>query len=62
MGALLLACAAASVYLVYVLEILKLWRLRSRQLRKADPDTTEFEIDEEIRRELETGEFGSLPR
>ncbi len=36
---------AASVYLVYVLEILKLRRLRSWQLRRADPDTSEHEID-----------------
>ena len=37
---------AASAYLVYVLEILKLRRLRAWQLRRTDPDTTEHEIDE----------------
>ncbi|MHB8657267.1 MAG: glycosyltransferase family 4 protein [Solirubrobacteraceae bacterium] len=49
--------AAASVYLVFVLEILKFKRLRTRQLRRADPDTSEHEIDEQVRRDLETGEF-----
>ena len=51
---------AASVYLVYVLEILKLKRFRTWQLRRTDPDTSEHEIDEEVERELETGEFRSL--
>src|SRR5262249_6209527 len=51
---------AASVYLVYVLEILKFRRLRAWQLRRADPDTSEHEIDEQVNRELETGEFRSL--
>jgi UDP-GlcNAc:undecaprenyl-phosphate/decaprenyl-phosphate GlcNAc-1-phosphate transferase len=60
MGALLLIGAAASVYLVYVLEILKLRRLRAWQMRRADPDTSEHEIDAEVERELETGEFRSL--
>ena len=57
MGALLLIGVAASVYLVYVLEILKLRRLRAWQLRRADPETSEHEIDEQVERELETGEF-----
>jgi UDP-GlcNAc:undecaprenyl-phosphate GlcNAc-1-phosphate transferase len=60
MAALLALALAASVYLVYVLEILKLRRLRAWQLRRADPDTSEHEIDEEVERELETGEFRSL--
>ena len=60
MGGLLLVGLAASVYLVYVLEILKLRRLRAWQLRHADPDTTEHEIDAEVERELETGEFRAL--
>ncbi|MGH2948474.1 MAG: MraY family glycosyltransferase [Solirubrobacteraceae bacterium] len=51
---------AASAYLVYVLEILKLRRLRAWQLRRADPDTSEHEIDEEVERELETGEFSAV--
>jgi UDP-GlcNAc:undecaprenyl-phosphate GlcNAc-1-phosphate transferase len=48
---------AASVYLVYVLEILKFKRLRSRQLRRLDPATTEWQIDRSVERDLETGEF-----
>src|ERR671917_1102986 len=51
---------AASAYLVYVLEILKLRRLRAWQMRRTDPDTTEFEIDETVRRDLETGEFPAV--
>jgi UDP-GlcNAc:undecaprenyl-phosphate/decaprenyl-phosphate GlcNAc-1-phosphate transferase len=52
---------AASAYLVYVLEILKLRRLRAWQLRRTDPDTTELEIDERVKRDLETGEFSAVP-
>jgi UDP-GlcNAc:undecaprenyl-phosphate GlcNAc-1-phosphate transferase len=58
MGGLLLIALAASVYLVYVLEILKLRRLRSWQLRNQDPDTSEHEIDDAVEEDLETGEFG----
>ena len=54
------SASAASVYCVYVLEILKLRRLRAWQMRRADPDTSEHEIDEQVERELETGEFRSL--
>jgi UDP-GlcNAc:undecaprenyl-phosphate GlcNAc-1-phosphate transferase len=60
MAACFLVALAASVYLVLVLEILKLRRLRAWQLRHADPDTTEHEIDAEVERELETGEFRAL--
>jgi UDP-GlcNAc:undecaprenyl-phosphate GlcNAc-1-phosphate transferase len=60
MGGLLLIGLAASVYLVYVLEILKWRRIRAWQLRRADPDTSEHEIDEQVDREIETGEFRSL--
>ena len=62
MGGLLLAGLAASVYLVYVLEILKLRRLRAWQLRREDPDTSEHEIDERFEEDLETGEFTALRR
>lgn len=55
-----LAVLAASIYLVVVLEILKLKRLRAWQLRRADPETTEHEIDVQVERELETGEFGAV--
>ena len=60
MAACFVVAVAASVYLVLVLEILKLRRLRAWQLRHADPDTTEHEIDAEVERELETGEFRAL--
>jgi UDP-GlcNAc:undecaprenyl-phosphate GlcNAc-1-phosphate transferase len=60
MAVLLVAGIATSLYLVYVLEILKLRRLRAWQLRRTEPDTSEHEIDEAVRRELETGEFTTL--
>src|ERR671917_920459 len=60
MAACFAVALAASVYLVLVLEILKLRRLRAWQLRHDDPDTTEHEIDAEVERELETGEFRAL--
>ena len=60
MGALLLVGLSASIYLVYVLEILKLRRLRAWQLRSKDPDTSEHEIDARLEEDLETGEFTAL--
>jgi len=48
----------ASVYLVYVLEILKFRRF----VRTHEPGRTEEEVDEEVRRSLETGEFEAVPR
>ncbi|MDO8186756.1 MraY family glycosyltransferase [Conexibacter sp. JD483] len=59
-AALLLFVLGASIYLVMVLEILKLKRLRSWQMRRADPETTEHEIDVSVGRELETGEFEAV--
>jgi UDP-GlcNAc:undecaprenyl-phosphate GlcNAc-1-phosphate transferase len=50
---------AASVYLVYVLEIVKFRRFRERQLVKQE-GITQAEIDEEIDREIETGEFPAV--
>ena len=47
---------AASVYLVVVLEILKLRGVRSRQLATLAPG----EVDEGVARELETGTFEAL--
>jgi UDP-GlcNAc:undecaprenyl-phosphate GlcNAc-1-phosphate transferase len=60
MGAMLLVGLGASIYLVYVLEILKLRRLRAWQLRRDDPDTSEHEIDDRLEEDLETGEFSAL--
>ncbi len=60
MAGLGLAALAASVYLVYVLEIFKFRRLRERQLRALDPDTSEHEIEARVEREVETGEFEAI--
>jgi UDP-GlcNAc:undecaprenyl-phosphate GlcNAc-1-phosphate transferase len=57
MGAIVLLGLAASIYLIYVLEILKFKSRRAEELRTKDPDTTEYEIDEQVRRDIETGEF-----
>ncbi|MDX6664997.1 MAG: UDP-GlcNAc:undecaprenyl-phosphate/decaprenyl-phosphate GlcNAc-phosphate transferase [Solirubrobacteraceae bacterium] len=57
-----LVAIAASLYLIYVLEILKFKRLRSRQLRALDPDTTEHEIQAAVQRDIETGEFERLAK
>jgi UDP-GlcNAc:undecaprenyl-phosphate GlcNAc-1-phosphate transferase len=62
MGAFMLLGLGASVYLVYVLEILKLRRLRAWQLRRDDPDTSEHDIDSQLEEDLETGEFQALGR
>lgn len=62
----ILACVAlalaASVYLVVVLEILKLRGYRSRQLATARPGAPPGadEVDEGVARELETGSFAAL--
>jgi UDP-GlcNAc:undecaprenyl-phosphate/decaprenyl-phosphate GlcNAc-1-phosphate transferase len=62
MAALLLCAMAASVYVVYVLEILKLRRARLLQLfgRPSAPAPVEEQVDEDVRRELETGEFDAI--
>jgi UDP-GlcNAc:undecaprenyl-phosphate/decaprenyl-phosphate GlcNAc-1-phosphate transferase len=60
MGSLLTLCVAVSLYLIWVLEIIKFRRVREWQLRRSDPDTSEHDIDEQVDRELETGEFGQV--
>ncbi|HWI21713.1 MAG TPA: MraY family glycosyltransferase [Baekduia sp.] len=62
MGACGLAVLAASVYLVYVLELLKLRGLEGITIRRARPGASEAEIDEDVARRLETGEFDQVPR
>jgi UDP-GlcNAc:undecaprenyl-phosphate/decaprenyl-phosphate GlcNAc-1-phosphate transferase len=57
MGGLLVLAMAASVYVVYTLEILK---FKGFRMREAEPGTEEHEIEARIKRELETGEFPSL--
>ena len=60
MGALLALGVGASLWAIYVLEILKFRRFRAFQMRRADPDTSEHDIDEQVDREIETGEFRSI--
>ena len=66
-GAFALVAFAASVYLVIVLEILKFRRFRERELRRQVetgeiPALSETEIETEISREVETGEFEAVRR
>ena len=60
--ALILGLAvAASFYVIYVLEILKLRRFRFRQASSgAGPPPTAEAVDREVERELETGRFGTV--
>ncbi len=51
---------AASVYLVYVLEILKFRRLRESRLRRDRGRVTEREIDADVEQRLETGQFDAI--
>ena len=51
---------AASVYLVYVLEILKFRRLDSVRLRRLRPEASPAEIDLDVAKDLETGEFQAV--
>jgi UDP-GlcNAc:undecaprenyl-phosphate/decaprenyl-phosphate GlcNAc-1-phosphate transferase len=58
---------AATVYLVYVLEILKFRRFRERQLRRqatlvGGEVPSEDELHDTIEREIETGEFEAVER
>jgi UDP-GlcNAc:undecaprenyl-phosphate GlcNAc-1-phosphate transferase len=62
MGVILLGVAAASAYLVYVLEILKLRRLSAVRIRRLRPDVSETEVDADVERQMETGEFEALER
>jgi UDP-GlcNAc:undecaprenyl-phosphate GlcNAc-1-phosphate transferase len=55
-----LAVLSVSLYLVLVLEILKLRRLDAMRLRRARPGVTEHEIDRDVHEALQTGEFGSI--
>jgi UDP-GlcNAc:undecaprenyl-phosphate/decaprenyl-phosphate GlcNAc-1-phosphate transferase len=57
MVAIVVIALAASVYLIYVLEILKFKSRRSSEIRESDPTTSETEIEARVRRDVETGEF-----
>ena len=58
--ALGLLVVAASVYLVYVLEILKFRRLDSMRLRRLRPEASPQEIAMDVAKHLETGEFEAV--
>jgi UDP-GlcNAc:undecaprenyl-phosphate/decaprenyl-phosphate GlcNAc-1-phosphate transferase len=60
MVALALIAVAASVYLVYVLEILKFRRLDAIRLRRLRPDASPMEIEMDVAKDFETGEFQAL--
>jgi UDP-GlcNAc:undecaprenyl-phosphate GlcNAc-1-phosphate transferase len=55
-----LLVAAASVYLVYVLEILKFRRLDAMRLRLLRPEASPAEIDADVAKDFETGEFNAI--
>ncbi|WP_445151859.1 glycosyltransferase family 4 protein [Baekduia sp. Peel2402] len=59
-AAMALVVAAASVYLVYVLEILKLRRLSAIRIRRVRPEAHEAEVDADVERQMETGEFEAI--
>jgi UDP-GlcNAc:undecaprenyl-phosphate GlcNAc-1-phosphate transferase len=51
----------ASLYLVYVLEILKFTRFRRREImRETGEDVTDDEIERKVRGEIETGEWDAV--
>jgi UDP-GlcNAc:undecaprenyl-phosphate GlcNAc-1-phosphate transferase len=60
MVAIALIVAAASVYLVYVLEILKFRRLDAHRLRRLRPDASPAEIERSVALHLETGEYDAV--
>lgn len=60
MAVILLAVLSVSVYLVTVLEILKLRQFDALRLRRQRPGITEAEIDADVARALETGEFAAI--
>ncbi len=56
-AALGLLVLAASVYLVYVLEILKFRRLDAIRLRRLRPEASPAQIESDVAQDLETGEY-----
>jgi UDP-GlcNAc:undecaprenyl-phosphate GlcNAc-1-phosphate transferase len=57
---LALLVVAASIYLVYVLEILKFRRLDARRLRRLRPEASAAEIERGVALDLETGEYDAV--
>ena len=62
MAGLGLLVLIASVYLVYVLEILKFKRLDATRLRRRRPQVSEQDIDADVQERLQTGEFDAVRR
>jgi UDP-GlcNAc:undecaprenyl-phosphate GlcNAc-1-phosphate transferase len=66
MGVCIVAALAASIYVIYVLEILKLRHLRLWQRlgprAPQAPAPVEAEVDEGVKRELETGTYAAVNR
>jgi UDP-GlcNAc:undecaprenyl-phosphate GlcNAc-1-phosphate transferase len=60
MVALGLLTIAASFYLVYVLEILKFRRLDAMRLRRLRPEASPAEIEADVAKDFETGEFNAV--
>src|SRR4051794_28659769 len=52
----------ASAYLVYVLELLKFRRVEGIRIRRVRPGASEEEIDADVAKSVETGEFDALRR
>ena len=59
-GGLILVALAASVYVVYTLEILKFKRFRMREAGAGGDAVDEHEIDRQVEQDLETGEFPTV--
>jgi UDP-GlcNAc:undecaprenyl-phosphate GlcNAc-1-phosphate transferase len=62
LAALGLIAAAASVYLVYVLEILKFRRLDAVRLHRLRPEASPAEIELDVVKDFETGEFQAVAK
>ena len=60
MIAILVLGVAASFYVIYVLEILKLRRFRQRQVASRMPELPADVVDREVEHELETGTFRAV--
>jgi UDP-GlcNAc:undecaprenyl-phosphate/decaprenyl-phosphate GlcNAc-1-phosphate transferase len=60
MAAIALVVGAASVYLVYVLEILKFRRLDALRIRRLRPDASAAEVERSVALHLETGEYDAI--
>lgn len=60
MAGIALIVVAASVYLVYVLEILKFRRLDALRIRRLRPDASPAEVERSVAFHLETGEYDAV--